>query len=302
MLPKQDMYQGHRFNYKFVYDVRFGGTVTDTSQPANQWNPTEDPGVGFLVSSKFLKPGGILCKDTKCNGLVVYAVANPLWDGTGTDPGVSGAAVPTTHDYIVPGLVKQGPITSGDAVINPGDTSISGQVSYAAGSLFASITTGSGPAKASAILFKIRPHMYNPQVRMLIGATITDESVLDYGANSTFLATTQPDEAGNTLTVFNISGPDYYPSTAIIKRSATQAPGTFQNSGVIVRQGKSPYGNRWAWGDYTAVAPEPMDVRPPRRAKMWFSGEYTQGPNYGQFTSDWHTVIGSDDSYDAATQ
>jgi hypothetical protein len=298
-LPKAAMYQGKNFTYKFTYDMKFDGVATDTSQPVNAWNPAEDPPVGFFVASKNLtagavkrQPGGYKCRDTPCNGLVVMGVANPLWDGTGTDPGVSGAAVATRNSYIMPPTVWQGQSTK----INVGDTRISGQAGYGAGSLFASLTTKNAKGGASAILFKIRPQMCNPRVRMLIGATITDEAVLDFGQDtSSFLATTQPDAHGNTLTVFNIAGRNNFLSTAYVMRSATQPAGTFQDSGVIVRAGRAPYGNEGGWGDYTAVAPAlSQDSRNP--PQLWFAGEYTPDANRNEggfkYTDQWNTVIG----------
>jgi hypothetical protein len=301
LLPKTLMYSGSRFTYKFIYDIKFAGTLTDTTQPANMWNVDEDPGVGLLVASKNLRPGGLQCKVTACNGLLVFAIANPLWDGTGTDPGVSGAAVPTTHDYIVPPMVKQGEYDSPEAIIDPGDTRISGQVSYAGGLLFASLTTGKlftdiKPKKditgvAAAMLYKIRPQMYNRQVPMLIGATITDEFALDYGTESSFLATTQPDAEGNTLTVFSLAGPNYYPSTAIFRRGPT-----FSGETTIVRQSNAPFGNRYALGDYSGVAPDLIGGSR-KRIATWFSGQYAGDSNSDMrpYTRDWKTVIGKAD-------
>jgi len=289
------MYKGQSFTYKTAYDLKFAGALTDTSQPANIWHPNDNPGVGFLVASKTLKAGGLQCKDTPCNGLVVYAIANPLWDGTGNDPGISGAAVATTHDYQWPPMVKQGPSTSGDAIVDVGDTRIAGQVSYAAGSLFASLTTANAAGGASALLFKILPHMYNPQVRMLIGATITDEAVLpapEGSGASTFLATTQPDAQGNTLTVYNVAGPKTDLSAYYMLRSATQPPGTFPNTGVLVREGGAVYGNAYNWGHYTAAAPQLMLERK-QPAALWFSAGYTRGSNPVSVTADWYSVIGN---------
>jgi hypothetical protein len=104
--------------------------------------------------------------------------------------------------------------------------------------------------------------------------------------NSTFYATMLPDADDNTLTVFNISGPDYYPSTAYILRTAA---GQFLGTGQVVRAGQARFGDRYDWGDYTAVAPRPR-LSVGDRQVMWFAGEYS-GPERDQ--SNWRTVIGN---------
>jgi hypothetical protein len=300
LLPKSALYRGQDITYWFVYETKINGVLTDTSQPVNAWNPSDIPPAAFFVTSKnpsIMSNDRQQCENRDgirvCNGLFVWAVVlNP--DPLHPLPLISAVAVPTAHDYSLPPTVRQGAFD-----ILAGDTRIAGQVSYAAGSLFPSLTTKTnGERKAAALLFKVQPvlrKVNKPDCRsqyclVIDSAKITDEALLDYGVDSSFYATTQPDAQGNTLTVFNLSGPNRYPSTAYIIRPATQAPGTFQDSGVVVREGKSAYGPA-GWGDYSAVAPR----LPPRQGQpttMWFSGEFTKEPTDGIYSFNWFTVVG----------
>jgi hypothetical protein len=119
----------------------------------------------------------------------------------------------------------------------------------------------------------------------LASATIIDEAWLLYDFNnSTFMATVQPDLEGNTLTVFNLVGPDFYPSTAYILRTAE---GNFVDSGVLVRAGTEIWGGGEKWGDYAATAGRPGFWSD--ESMLWFAGEYS---GKGGSVSEWYTVIG----------
>lgn len=292
LLPKQPMYAGQGFQYRFVFNTAVDGLKTDTSQPAVVSFAADRPPVGFFVSSKTRKAGrGYQCTaaDPPCNGLFVWAVAgNP--GGLHPYPLVSGVTVPTRNNYTMPPMVPQR-----DGMLETGDTSISGQVSYASPkdgpSLFASLTTKNNGGGASALLFKIKPQLGTSTridcrgCPIIKSATIADEVMIEHaGKNSTFYATMLPDPEGNTLTVYNLSGPDYYPSTAYILRSAA---GQFVGSGQVVREGLR-YGNRYDWGDYTAVAPVPPSQDGGKQT-MWFAGEFSGTDG---MKSLWRTVIG----------
>ena len=292
LLPKQQLYSGEAFSYRFVFNTAVDGVKTDTSQPAVVSFSTDRPPVGFFVSSKTRKVGsGYRCteKEPPCNGLFVWAVA-PNPGSLHPYPLVSGVTVPTKNNYTMPPMVQQR-----DGMLETGDTSISGQVSYASPkdgpSLFASLTTKNNGGGASALLFRLKPQLGTSSridcrgCPIIKSATIADEVMIEHvGRNSTFYATMLPDPEGNTLTVYNLSGPDYYPSAAYILRSAA---GQFVGSGQIVREGLR-YGDRYNWGDYTAVAPVPP-FQDGGRQTMWFAAEFSGDGGMGSL---WRTVIG----------
>jgi hypothetical protein len=246
MLPKVWLYEGSGVQYRYFYDTKVLNLTTDTSQPANIWNPADSPELAYFVSSKAIKVGGGLQCDiaSPCNGLFVWAIlanqASPYMK-----PVVSGLLVQTAHNYVTPGFVTQ----KVNFPLGGFDTRLSGQVTYSAGSLYASLNTRDNAGRSSALLFKIVPAVRDG---LLVSAAITDEALLDWGQNSTLLATSQPDAHGNTIAVFNVSGPNYNPSTAYVLRSN----GQFSNPAIVVRPGEAPFYNQDGWGDYTAVAPD----------------------------------------------
>lgn len=278
MLPKVWLYEGSGLIYRYIYDTKVNGVPTDTSQPANVWNPADGQGV-FFVSSRNLKPGGgYQCTDIArpCNGLFVWWV-DAHQPTPYLKPIVSGVSVPTAHNYLFPGEVRQ---KGTPEKLDGGDNRISGQVSYSAGSLFAALTTRSNAGGAATLLFKIQPEVRDARVT----AKVADEGLIDYpGDYSTIYPTSQSDPQGNAITVFEMSGPDMYPSTAFILRRN----GMFPNPGVIVREGKAPYINKYGWGDYTAVAPGPPR---PVGGTTWFAGKYAAVPPPNHV--EWSTVVG----------
>lgn len=279
VLPKASLYRGTApLQYKYVYDIKVDGVLTDTSQPANVWNPADNPGAAFFVASRNpnIKSDRNQCPNQVCNGLFVYSLVDP---GSDKKPVVSGVTVRTAHDYALPPDPKQG--KSGHQ-IDAGDTRLSGQVSYVNGALYPALTTKNNSGGAAVLLFTLQPTLRNGAIDSV---TITDEALVDYGQNSAFYPTTQPDLKGNTLTVFSLAGPDYYPSTAYVVRR----PKTLPDGGAILAQGYSAYGNQRGWGDYTAVAP---DLSPGKYPAIWFSGEFTWGPTEGLFSHLWYTIIG----------
>jgi hypothetical protein len=79
LLPKKQLYAGGKVEYRYVFNTSVDGVKTDTSQPANFPFFIGSPGAAYFVSSKNLKAGGgFQCpRDNKCNGLFVWAVADP---------------------------------------------------------------------------------------------------------------------------------------------------------------------------------------------------------------------------------
>ena len=73
-LPKSAIYAGAGFSYNFFFNFAVGGIPVDTIQPANVMNLAIHR--RSSVNSFNINFGGGGCRNG-CNGLVVWAVANP---------------------------------------------------------------------------------------------------------------------------------------------------------------------------------------------------------------------------------
>src|SRR5207253_6717154 len=133
LLNKQAMYAGAPFSFYYYVNPTYAGLATDTTQPANVYNPTDNPRAEYLVTSFNINFGGGQCS-TFCNGLIVWALANPLVASGSPGPELSSIAIATTNNYSLPWNASQpGAIQN----IDTGDTRISGEVTYNAGLLYA---------------------------------------------------------------------------------------------------------------------------------------------------------------------
>ena len=298
LLPKQTMYAGQALaSFNSFSGHNISGTLLDSTQPANIWGLTDNPRAEFWVGSLNINFGGGLCS-AGCNGLVVWAVSNPL----GAVPEISGVLVDLTGiTYFLPPPAVQ---LGAAATIDTGDVRITGEVSYAAGSLYAALTTANGVGGAGIILYRIQPVLDdgNPACSVMFAcaditnANILNETFLTYGGTiSAFYPTQQPDPEGNVTTVFNYSGPINDGSIVYISTRVTQAPGTFRpgDGGIFLASGLNTY-EQGRWGDYTGVAPSGINGNAPT-PQMWFAGMYTGGGH------NWRTKIGKN-GFTAPTQ
>src|SRR2546425_266560 len=58
---------------------------------------------------------------------------------------------------------------------------------------------------------------------------------------SAYYPTAQPDDEGNVTAVFNFSGQYSYPSVGYISKRSTMRPGSFSDSGIILKSGAAFY-------------------------------------------------------------
>src|SRR5262249_8447528 len=140
-LPKARMYAASAIG---VFNVGF--TNTDSVQPANVMNKADNPRAEFFVSSINFLSGG--CTGG-CSTLAVFAASNVL-DTTG--PGLEFTVVlqPTSSTFFFPPGAQQPGCTSGPCLIDTGDVRVSGEVTYAAGALYAALTTNGTSGGAGA--------------------------------------------------------------------------------------------------------------------------------------------------------
>ena len=290
LLPKAAMYAGAGFTYWSFGNI--AGTATDSTQPANVWQPTDDPRAEFLVGSRNV--AGCF-QASSINGLFVWAVANPVFVNASFPPEFSVVFLPTAVNYSVPQSATQ-PGTS--ALIDTGDCRISGEVTYNAGSLYAALTTGTSAGYPGIIQYQIQPFLGKDNNTRCTGsftnlcpditvAAMRNEIILLYCCNlASYYPTQQPDPEGNVTTVYNVSGngsnAPFFGSTVYLSRRVTQPPGSIGvDSGIVLAGGATTY-TQGRWGDYTGVSPN-FGTGP---NNVWFSGMFTNSSH------NWSTAVG----------
>jgi hypothetical protein len=301
LLPKAQMYAGQGFSYWTFGDI--AGTNTDTTQPANIWNPTDIPRAEFLVGSRNI--AGCYANGFS-NGLFIWAISNPLVINSNVPPEVSLVFLPTANNYAFPQSAAQPGTT---ALIDTGDCRISGEVTYSAGSLFAALTTGTSAGYPGTIHYEIQPFLGRDNNTRCTGsftglcpditaAERENEIFLLYCCGlASYYPTQQPDPERNVKTVFNMSGNGSLPvggSTVYIARRVSQPQpdaGSYPDAGIFLATGATTY-TQGRWGDYTGVSPNFTGVAQNFPAittnRVWFSGMFTGGDH------NWSTAIAED--------
>ncbi len=289
-LPKTQIYAGAGFSYFYSFNFSVGGTNVDSIQPANVMARGDDPRAEFMVNSFNINFGGGQCS-SGCNGLVVWAVSNPLV-ATGTPgPQVTGVVVGTSNNYKLPPSANQ--LGSANS-IDTGDTRISGESIYLAGSVYAAINTAATGPGATVIWYRINPVLNdgNPACTgaflyacaQITSAAINEEECYFCGgrgsAGSSFYGVLQPDTEGNATLAYAYSDSSSYPGIAYTSKRVTAL--TLHDNGIYLQSGQGQY-NQGRWGDYTGVAP---DLSLPATVSMWFSMMYSTS------AGNWATMIG----------
>ena len=285
-LPKANLYACQNIGFQFFFQLNVGGVFTDTTQPADTYNPGDDPREMYFVTSKNIRFGGGQCS-SPCNGLVVWGLYGVIGSQT-----LTGVVVGTANNYLLPPNASQpGSANS----IDTGDTRLSGSAAYSSGSIYASLNSNNGAGGAVCILYEIKPFVNTNGT--MASATILNELVLNYGGTSSaWFCTQQPDPEGNVTHVFNYSTTGTFASLVYGSRRSAQPRGTFPDSGVflVVGQGLNTGGR---WGDYTATAAAGLVSGGGTGGfpTFWFSGMFARSDN------SWQTAIGRN-GYNAVTQ
>jgi hypothetical protein len=284
-----------------------GGTLVDTLQPVNVFDPADRPRAEIIVNSYNIMFGNGQCL-TGCNGLVVWAASNMFgWMSGGPNPVFSGLVIPTAHNYYLSFGAHQPAHTFS---VDAGDTRISGTAPYRAGSLWASVNTGCIPSCGAAneqttfIWYQIDPILddngggctgaYANLCPKITGARILNEDCYFCGgrgnAGSNYYATFGADSERDVTAVYTYSDLNFNPGTAYASRRATQAVNSLHDGGIFLAQQNFFY-NQGRWGDYTATAPDlsgsfGINTGDGGR-KIWFSGQYIDA------SGSWATQIGA---------
>jgi hypothetical protein len=275
-LGKAQMESGSGFSGYYTYNLHNpDGTATFSSQPANVFDPYDNPRAEFFTNSNWY--GG--------NNLNVWAVSNPLYASTSPGPELTAYSVATTNTYSVPPNANQ---PGGNGTIDTGDARISGEVTYNAGSLYAALASGTGNGTPAVIAYKINPSLNDGNNARCTGsyqylcadityATIINEVCFGCGGfgdttTGVFYPTVQPDPEGNWTMVYNLSGGSIYATTGFLSNRVTKKPGTIRDTGYYFAPGNHFY-SQGRWGDYTAVAPAGLGSN--SNGTMWIAGMMT---------------------------
>ncbi len=293
ILPKAAMYNGQAFSFWQFNGMTSGGVPTDTTQPVNVWSPYDNPRAEFLITSE-----DFYCS-TGCNGLTLWAISNPFgFVSGGPGPELTGAIISTVNNYSQPPNASQpGSANSVDS----GDLRISGEATYQSGSIYAAHSSANGAGGVMSILYRVQPTLnindsrctgsYLNLCPMITGASILDETILNYGGMAgAYYAVPQPDLEGNVTTVFTYSGNGTYPGLAYISQRATQGYGSFVDNGYFLIAGQASY-TQARWGDYNAVAPAGVAYLVGNGQKPVTPGAAFSGM-YAGLSNNWKTRIG----------
>jgi len=289
VLPLTPIYSGKTFNFQYFFDLNFGGTTVDHVQPVYAQNSADRPRVEYLINTRNFNFGGGSCT-TGCNGVDVWAVYNGV-PAAGQTPTLSGIHVTTANTYYLPAGARQSGDGSCPGLLDTGVPAITQMVSYAGGSLYATVVTDSTIGTPAWLLWQVKPFVNDAGA--VTGATILNELCQACGGITgdptagEFYPTVQPDSEGNLVVVFNYSDANSFPSTAYIMDRSAQPTGTLHDGGLILANGQANYCQIDAndglnrWGDYTAASPI-IATEP----EFWFAAQYSES------NGNWGTVIG----------
>ncbi|MGH9483256.1 MAG: hypothetical protein ACRD1L_14305, partial [Terriglobales bacterium] len=235
VLPKTALYACTGFSFSYFFNLTVCAVVTDSTQPANVFDPADNPRSEYLVTSENVNFGGGQCSSTPCNGLVVWAIHSPL-----SSPTLSGAFVATANNYALPPRASQ---PGGANDIATGDTRISGMAMYNAGSIYASINAANG-SHSEVILYQIQPFVTAGGANdgKIASARILNEFVHG-GAFDTYYATQQPDP--EAMSPMCGTSPAQLPSPRLfIRRGARRRASARSPTGASLRSAERDFTTR----------------------------------------------------------
>jgi hypothetical protein len=237
-----------------------GGGTAFTVHPAHTFGA---PGAEYLVASR----------SGSGSGVTLFTLTNPL----GSPPTLTNANV-ATQSYSLPPTAEQ---CLNATRINTGDSRLLNAV-YRAGRLSTAHTSTcpSDTSKSCVHLLEINP------------ATAAATYDAFYGAWTTgwyyYYPAIMPDQSGNLHLVFNRSRSNADTSAGCVelRQSGKLASETAIQASAGLKAGTSSYVsidsyNRNRWGDYSGIAPDPVDAD-----AVWMAGEYVSSTNI------WSTWIG----------
>jgi hypothetical protein len=286
-LPKSSLMTCSAWSGQFFYNQSSGGSALDTIQPANTFNPGDDPRTMYFIQSYNINFGGGQCS-SGCNGLVVWGLYGNIGGQT-----LTGANVATSNNYFLPPNASQ----PGGGGIDTGDTRVSGSAFYGSGSIYASVNTLISGGTSGCILYEVKPFV-NASNGSIASAIIQNEIVQgNSSVGHWYYCTQQPDPEGNVTHVYNFSSASNFVGLAYATRRSAQPTGTLPDGGFFLMGGAANY-TFSRWGDYTAVAPAGLVSGGGTGSfpVFWFAGMYANS------SGNWQTAIGRNSYTDISQQ
>lgn len=268
---KAKMEAGQPVTAHGLSQIAIGQTLVDTLQPVLVEGRA--PSAGLFVDSFNINSGYGNCF-VPCNGINVFAMANPL-----TSPSLTYATLPSLP-YTLPPVAYE----PGGYGLETLDTRISATPVYRNGMITGALDTGVSRVAGvvpGVMWFQVKPTLSGSRVT---GGSTPQNAILSFRGNRAALfGATMTDTSGDMLLVFDSTSKTLYPSIYYASRLSTDPPSTLQPI-VLLKKGLSSIPSGFGparWGDYEAAAYDGSND-----LNIWFASEYTNA------NADWSTQIG----------
>lgn len=259
ILDKRQLYNNTcgRVRWRDFWNLKnTDGSQAFTVQPAHTFGT---PGVEYLINSN----------STSGSSVTLWSLINPL-----TSPRLTRVSV-RVGSYRLPPHADQ---CGGATPIHTGDARLLNAV-YRNGSLWTAHTIAcpSDSSKACLRLIRIAPR----------GPTVLDDFAFGNPPAGFYYyyPAVMTDGSDNVYVVFNRSSSSECVGIRYTGRLSSEPPNTLQGSaelkGGLGSYVRSDDRDRNRWGDYSGIAPDPVDTR-----SVWIAGEYVSA------TNTWATWIG----------
>ena len=263
---KANMEAGSSVTAHGLKNIKVGSTFIDTLQPVLVEGVSPKPGLfvdSFNMNSNCF---------SACNGINVFAMANPLTAPTLTEKTIDSMTYSVPPNADEPGCTQ---------CIETLDTRISGTPVYSNGNIWFALGTGvnNGSGTVSGVLWgEVKPTLSGSTIT---GGTMVQNAALSFsGDRAASFGAVMPDKSDNMIMVFDSMSSLLNPSTYFAGRKSGNALGTLSAPRTL-KKGAAPTTNS-RWGDYEATSYEGATTN-----HIWIASQFS-GSN-----GDWATEIGS---------
>jgi hypothetical protein len=258
------------------FNLQLNGVSVDTVQPVEtEARSYSGPPVGLFVNSLDYNFGGHMCS-TACNGLVVWALANP----TSANPSLTSVLVNTTTYTLAPEADQPGCTLC----VETNGPKISATPVYRSGLISFALETGvnNGTQVVPGIFWgQISPVLSSTGT--ITGASMFQSGYFNFqGDTAASCGAVMPDEDGNLFMVFEEMSSSIFPQVSYVARRVTFTAGLFPDGGVTLRAGDARSFGTSRWGDFNATSYDGVATD-----NVWFAGEYAAS------NGSWSTYIGT---------
>ncbi|HLX59194.1 MAG TPA: LamG domain-containing protein [Ktedonobacteraceae bacterium] len=257
-------------------DLKLNGVAVDSVQPVEtEARSYSGPNVGLFINSLNYNFGSSSCS-SGCQGLVVWAVANP----TSASPSITSAFL-NTNTYTLPPYADQPGCTH---CIDTDETQILSTPIYHNGLISFALNTGvnNGTQVVPGIFWGQVSPIINEDTGNITSASMWQSGYFDYsGDTAACYGALMPDGDGNLFMVFDRMSSSLNPEVDYVSRRVIFSAGLFHDAGTTLKAGDARFSSGNLWGDFDATSYDG-----PGTDNVWFAGEYSSA------NGDWSTYIG----------